>query len=191
MYSPVNACPVTSLKRVEWVRQENLANALVPGSPGFSGADVRLKMRCGLPSGGVVSAMRYAFEVWGILCHFSAHVAIAASFVTLRWLPMVCGLMISVVLAVRAVSSASCLALWNPIGGALAGNHNRTIFVFGWELRMALIFFRCMMDSSWSSCGDTSKALSTALLEGSAIVTKLVWRIVRLSKKKVSMSRPA
>ena len=165
MYSLVNACPVTSLKSVEWVRQENLASASVLGSPGFSGVGVRLKMRCGLPSGGVVSAVRYAFEVWGILCHFSAHVAIATSFVTLRWLPMVCGSMISVVLAVCAVSSASCLALWNPTKGALVGSHNRTIFVFRWELRMVLIFYRCMMDSSWSSCGDASKALSTALLE--------------------------
>ena len=68
------------------VRQENLA--VVPSS-GVSCSCVTWKVGCGLPSGGEVSAVWYAFDVWGNLLHLLPHAAIAASLVASFWLFMV------------------------------------------------------------------------------------------------------
>ena len=140
-------------------------------------------MWCGFPSRGIVSAVQYAFDVCGDLCHLSAHAAIAASLVAFCWLLMVWGSMISSMFVVWIASSASCFALLKPSSGAFLGSHSSTMLVLEWDLRMTLNLLKSRIDSSWSPCGDASRALLTAAPEGSAIVTKFDHRAARLSRK--------
>jgi hypothetical protein len=105
------------------------------------------KVRCGILSGGMVSAVRYILEVWGVFCHFSAHTAIAASLVAFFWLLMVCGSVISMVFEVRIASRASCFALLKPTKGAFLGNHRKTMLVLGHVSKMSLSFLRTKIDS--------------------------------------------
>jgi len=96
----------------------------------------------------------------------------------------------SVRFAVRIASIASCFALLKPTKGVFLGSQRKTMLVFGWDSRMRLNLWRSQMDSFWSSCGDAFRALSIAAPEGSVSVTKFEGRVVRLSRKWVSASRP-
>ena len=49
--------------------------------------------------------------------------------------------------AVRIASSASCLALLNPIKGAFLGSHSRTMLVLGKASKIALSLLSIRMDS--------------------------------------------
>jgi hypothetical protein len=48
---------------------------------------------------------------------------------------------------------------------------------------MTLSLLKSRIDSSWSLCGNTSRALLTTAPEGSAIVTKFNYCMARLSRK--------
>ena len=77
-------------------------------------------------------------------------------------------------LAVRIASSASCLALLKPMKGAFLGSQMSTMLAWGYLSKRLLSLLRNSMDTSWSSCGDASNTLLTAVPDASEMLMR-VW----------------
>ena len=88
-------------------------------------------MGCGLLSGGLVRAVRYARDVCGSLCQRSAHMLIAAALFSSFCFLIVWGLSMVVGSAVQVASRASCLALLNPMNGAAFSSQLSLISISG------------------------------------------------------------
>ena len=131
------------------------------------GLRVGWKVWCAFPSGGARSAVLYACDVRGALCHLSAHVVMAESLAVSFCFLIVCGSSRLVRSAVRMASNASCLALLKPTKGIFFGSHCKTTLMLGCVLRSSPSILRCLRDTSCSSWVDRSSALLSAELEGS------------------------
>jgi hypothetical protein len=89
----------------------------------------RWKVWCGFLSKGIVSAIWYALDVCGDLCHLSTHARIAASMVTSCWLLMVWGSMIPLMFVIQIAFSARCFALLQPFSDAFLSSHSSMMIV--------------------------------------------------------------
>ena len=83
-----------------------------------------LKMGWVRPSGGLVSAVRYASEVHGESCQRLAHEAIAACSVFFFWCLIVWGSSSGFGSVVCVASRASCFALLKPMKRVDLGSHS-------------------------------------------------------------------
>ena len=143
------------------------------------------------PSGGVRSAVRYARDVRGAKCHFSAHAAMALSLAdSFSFLIEGGSAGMSVAAVVRMALSAFCLALRKPEKWIFFGSHCRVMAMLGCEVNNSPNFSRCLRDAACSSCADGSSTLASAVLDERRIL-KDSWVWAGLLDRRVVMASRA
>ena len=126
----------------------------------------------------------------GAWCHFSAHAVKAVSLAVSFCFLIVCGLGQLAGFAVQMASRASCLALRKPMKGIFFGSHCNTTLILEYVLKSSPRVLRCLRDTSCSSWGDGSRALSSAAPEGSRHM-KVPWACAGLFARWVVMASNA